>query len=115
MAREKDKEINHLFVYGTLAPGRSNEHVLAPLNGSWQPATIKGKLFESGWGAAYGYPGVILDDVQETVHGFLFSCSQLADEWQMLDDFEGPGYRRTLIEVQLEDGSVCDAYVYALS
>jgi gamma-glutamylcyclotransferase (GGCT)/AIG2-like uncharacterized protein YtfP len=31
---------DRLFVYGTLAPGRPNEHVLADLGGTWEPAYV---------------------------------------------------------------------------
>jgi gamma-glutamylcyclotransferase (GGCT)/AIG2-like uncharacterized protein YtfP len=37
---------NRLFVYGTLAPGRPNEHVFAEIPGRWEAATVKGKLVE---------------------------------------------------------------------
>lgn len=53
---------DRLFVYGTLAPGRPNEHVLADVEGTWEPATVKGTLLQEGWGAAAGYPGIVLDD-----------------------------------------------------
>jgi len=43
-----------LFVYGTLAPGRPNEHILADVPGSWEPARVTGTLREEGWGAAMG-------------------------------------------------------------
>lgn len=33
-----------LFVYGTLAPGWPNEHVLADVPGGWEPATVTGRL-----------------------------------------------------------------------
>ncbi|MBD3727066.1 MAG: gamma-glutamylcyclotransferase, partial [Moraxella osloensis] len=35
--------MQHLFVYGTLAPNRDNHSIMTPINnGSWQPATIRG-------------------------------------------------------------------------
>ncbi len=46
-----------LAVYGTLAPGRPNHHVLAPLGGKWTDGLIEGELLPMGWGAALGYPG----------------------------------------------------------
>src|SRR5215207_10616009 len=46
-----------LAVYGTLAPGRPNHHVLAPLGGEWTDGLIEGDLLPVGWGAALGYPG----------------------------------------------------------
>ena len=54
--------INKLFVYGTLGPGRPNEHVMTNIGGKWQDARLKGKLIEAGWGAAMGFPGIQLDD-----------------------------------------------------
>jgi len=43
--------IEKLFVYGTLGPGRPNEHVLDAVGGSWETATVSGTLREEGWGA----------------------------------------------------------------
>jgi gamma-glutamylcyclotransferase (GGCT)/AIG2-like uncharacterized protein YtfP len=106
--------IDRLFVYGTLAPGRPNEHVLADMPGSWVPATVGGTLVHAGWGADVGFPAIILDDAGERVDGFVFSSELLAEHWTRLDDFEGDGYARVLASATLEDGSVVDAYVYAL-
>ncbi len=48
----------NLFVYGTLVPGRPNEHVLTDIGGSWEEATVIGTLHEEGWGSARGdHPG----------------------------------------------------------
>ena len=103
-----------LFVYGTLAPGRPNEHVLANVPGEWEPATVIGKLFEEGWGAAAGYPGLVLDKDGGDVEGFLFSSEKLAEHWRRLDEFEGDGYERVLTRVKLKNGTAIDAYIYAL-
>jgi gamma-glutamylcyclotransferase (GGCT)/AIG2-like uncharacterized protein YtfP len=54
--------IHRLFVYGTLAPGRPNEQVLADFGGTWEPAYVIGTLWEDGWGAALGYPGIVIDE-----------------------------------------------------
>ncbi len=37
-----------LATYGTLAPGRPNHHVLAPLGGEWTDGLIEGDLIPSG-------------------------------------------------------------------
>lgn len=73
--------IERLFVYGTLAPGRPNEHVLAKVPGTWEPASVKGILLQEGWGAAAGYPGIILEEAGEDVQGFLFSSTELSEQW----------------------------------
>ncbi|HSE41878.1 MAG TPA: gamma-glutamylcyclotransferase, partial [Acidobacteriota bacterium] len=43
--------MKRLFVYGTLAPGRPNEHILGQIGGSFEPATVIGTLYQEGWGA----------------------------------------------------------------
>ena len=106
---------NRLFVYGSLAPGRSNEHVLADVSGTWQPATVKGRLLPKGWGAAMGYPAIVLDDNAGEVEGFLFSSESLPEHWARLDEFEGEGYERVLTAAKLKDGKTVDAYIYRLS
>lgn len=106
---------HRLFVYGTLAPGQPNAHELAGLPGTWQPATVIGLLLPEGWGAAAGYPGLVLDTAGETVAGQIFQSDALPCHWARLDAFEGEGYRRTLTAVRLDDGSTVEAYVYCLS
>ncbi len=104
----------NLFVYGTLAPGRPNEHVLTALGGTWQPATVKGHLKQLGWGAEMGYPGLVLDEAGEEIKGFIFSSEHLSEHWDALDEFEGEQYKRVLTEVYLDDGSSTEAHIYVL-
>lgn len=104
-----------LFVYGTLAPGRPNEHILAPIAGTWQPATVTGKLYQNGWGAALGYPGIVIDSQGDKVEGLIFSSDKLPDNWSMFDEFEGEGYQRVTVTVELADGNNTDAQIYALA
>jgi gamma-glutamylcyclotransferase (GGCT)/AIG2-like uncharacterized protein YtfP len=105
---------DRLFVYGTLAPGRPNAHMLADVPGQWEPATATGTLVPDGWGAAAGYPGIVLDERGGPVTGFLFSSEALAHHWPRLDAFEGDGYVRVPTEVRRQDGTAVEAYVYAL-
>lgn len=106
--------MQHFFVYGTLAPGCPNEHILAPIEGMWREGTVKGTLYHEGWGAEQGYPGIVLDDAGEKVPGMLFSSEALNEHWNMLDEFEGEGYQRTSGMVALEDGSHVEAQIYSL-
>lgn len=82
-----------LFVYGTLAPGKPNEHILAPLDGTQQPANVTGKQYQNGWGAALGYPGIVIDSQGDKVEGLIFSADKLQDNWLLLDEFEGQDYQ----------------------
>jgi gamma-glutamylcyclotransferase (GGCT)/AIG2-like uncharacterized protein YtfP len=107
--------IDRLFVYGTLAPGQPNAHVLADVQGTWEPATVTGILLAEGWGAAAGFPGLVPDAHGETVHGLIFSSTALHEHWARLDAFEGDGYARVPIVARLADGRSVDAYVYSLS
>ena len=102
-----------LFVYGTLRPGQSNAFILEKIGGEWQAGTIHGTFFESGWGAATGFPGVVLDPQGAAIEGFLFFSGSLQDHWQMLDDFE-EGYDRVLTDVTTPDGQKISAWVYQL-
>jgi len=106
---------DRLFVYGSLAPGRQNEHILAPLGGTWQSATVQGRLRMDGWGAALGFPGLVLDPAGGEVQGLIFSSEKLVDFWPQLDEFEGAQYVRLPVEALLAEGGVVEAYVYVLS
>jgi gamma-glutamylcyclotransferase (GGCT)/AIG2-like uncharacterized protein YtfP len=104
-----------LFVYGTLAPGRPNEHVLAEVPGEWEPAVVAGRLVDGGWGSALGYPAIVLDpEGPDRVDGVLFSSPELGEHWERLDDFEGEAYERVQTTASLSDGRVVTAHVYAL-
>jgi gamma-glutamylcyclotransferase (GGCT)/AIG2-like uncharacterized protein YtfP len=105
---------HRLATYGTLAPGRTNEHILAELDGTWTLGTVRGHLFERGWGAADGYPGIVLDDSGPHVEVHVFTSSHLPAHWDNLDHFEGPGYRRNPVVVRRGDVEI-DAYIYALA
>ncbi len=107
-------KMERLFVYGSLAPGRPNAHVLAEVPGSWEPASVKGRLRAEGWGAAMGFPGLDLDERGEVIDGLVFSSEQLAAHWRALDAFECDAYLRTPTTVRLDSGDTVEAYVYVL-
>ena len=107
--------LHRLFVYGTLAPGKPNEHVLAGISGEWEPATVRGRLLDEGWGAAAGFPGIVLDAQGDEVQGLIFSAPSLDAHWARLDDFEGDGYVRVPTCATRADGTTVDVHVYALS
>ncbi len=102
-----------LATYGTLAPGRINAHQLADLAGTWSRGTVRGRLVEAGWGAAHGYPGMILDAAGEEIEVHIFTSSDLPAHWPRLDAFEGDGYRRVAASVSTPEGLVA-ASVYEI-
>jgi gamma-glutamylcyclotransferase (GGCT)/AIG2-like uncharacterized protein YtfP len=106
--------MQHLFVYGSLGPGRPNEHVLAVIGGTWQAATLKGRLVQAGWGAQMGFPGLVIDEQGADIVGHVFSAENLEQHWARLDEFEGLEYTRVEASVTLEDGTRLNAQVYAL-
>ncbi len=106
--------MDRLFIYGSLQPGGPNEHVLAAISGKWAPAVIKGNLVERGWGASMGYPGLVVDETGNHVHGHVLSSLNLGAMWDYLDEFEGEEYERIVSSVTLLSGERVQAHVYAL-
>ena len=104
----------HLFVYGTLAPGQPNEKVLTQIGGKWKRAYIKGTLKSQGWGSILGYPAIVLEENGEKIDGFIFSSENLQNHWDKLDDFEGKEYSRMLTQVLTDAGDQICAYIYVL-
>ena len=88
-----------LAVYGTLAPGQPNHHVVAPLGGEWTDGLIEGDLLPAGWGAALGYPGFRPRVGGAAVAVQVLTAPLLATAWPTLDRFEGPEYQRILVPV----------------
>ena len=110
----EDDSRQRLFVYGSLAPGRPNHHVMADIPGSWQPATLRGHLVDEGWGAELGCPGILPSPDGEEVSGFVLASASLGDHWTRLDAFEGVEYERVIATVRIDSARDVDAFVYAL-
>ncbi|HEY7774274.1 MAG TPA: gamma-glutamylcyclotransferase family protein [Marinagarivorans sp.] len=104
--------ISGLFVYGSLGPNAENAHYLAKLSGRWQKAYADGRLYPNGLPGTEGYPALDLTDTSTQAKGLLFTSRQLISRWQVLDDFEGPAYRRQIIKVRLSNGRHQLAYTY---
>jgi gamma-glutamylcyclotransferase (GGCT)/AIG2-like uncharacterized protein YtfP len=102
---------HHLAVYGTLASGRPNHHQLAGLRGDWRSGKVKGRLVARGWGAALGFPALVLAEDGDDIVVHLFGSSDLPAHWDRLDAFEGREYRRARVQVETAAGSVA-AWIY---
>jgi gamma-glutamylcyclotransferase (GGCT)/AIG2-like uncharacterized protein YtfP len=103
-----------LATYGTLAPGRPNHGQLSDLPGRWLAGRVRGSLVDSGWGAKFGYPALILDADGSLIDVDVFESPALPRHWHRLDAFEGPGYRRVAVEVATAEG-VLPASIYVLA
>lgn len=110
----KDDADTRLAVYGSLAPGRANHRELAGLNGHWRQGSVRGRLVSAGWGAAIGYPGMVLDPAAGPVDVQLFESADLPEHWQRLDAFEGEGYRRISTRVLTADVEL-SAWIYVVA
>lgn len=100
-----------LVAYGTLAPGRPNHHQLDGLKGRWLEGRVCGALVQQGWGAALGYPALVLDPDGPAVEVQIFESTDLPSHWSRLDDFEGPGYQRVAVPVETAHGRL-EASIY---
>jgi len=109
------ENMERLFVYGTLAPGKQNHTLLQDIPGHWEPAKVTGILLNEGWGSDLGSPGIVVSEEGHEVEGFLFASNKLSEHWAMLDDYEGSGYRRELVIATTNNDEKVQAYVYALN
>ncbi|AQV14189.1 gamma-glutamylcyclotransferase family protein [Acinetobacter pittii] len=107
--------MNQLFVYGTLCPNKANVHILEQIGGTWTKASVKGIIHILDWGPDQGLKAIVLDSQAEWVEGYLFSTEKLAENWQMLDDFEGFQYERVIVDVMLESGETVKAWTYQMN
>ena len=107
-----DHPSGRLAIYGSLAPGQQNHHVVADIEGTWARGSVEGDLHQSGWGATYGYPGMIWRPGGPRIGVHLLESAHLADHWARLDAFEGPGYGRIVVPVDLEHGGLKLANIY---
>ena len=106
-----------LIVYGTLAPNAPNHSVVQHIKGHWQPGIVRGSLEKKGWGADLGYYGFkhTSKERQEEIKAFILFSDELPANWQLLDDFEGNGYRRILAKYELANGQIGVGTIYAIN
>jgi gamma-glutamylcyclotransferase (GGCT)/AIG2-like uncharacterized protein YtfP len=107
-----DSEI-YLATYGTLGPGKPNHHQLSTLRGTWTTGFVRGQLYQEGWGAIQGYPGLVLGDGPK-IKVDLLRSDDLPDHWSRLDAFEGVGYCRVTTKVTTVTGEI-EASIYVLA
>lgn len=104
-----------LFVYGTLAPGGVNAHVLDGLQGQWRRAQVRARLYPPGTPPIINYPVIVADESADWVEGWLLESPGLVAMWPTLDHFETSAYRRERVRVRCGDGELVEATTYTLN
>jgi gamma-glutamylcyclotransferase (GGCT)/AIG2-like uncharacterized protein YtfP len=104
----------HLVVYGTLAPGRVNHHVVEHIVGTWRNEVyVEGEFVNSGWAVEFGYPMMRWKPGGSHIASYLLESEILPAHWVDLDRFEGSEYCRILVPVFDDQGFVTVGNVYA--
>lgn len=104
-----------LAVYGSLGPGRKNEHVLRRIGGTWRAGfSIAGVREARGWGAALGYPGAAWATGAAEIEVFVFESAALREHWGELDAFEGDEYARLLVALWRDGAPVDVGFAYTI-
>ncbi len=105
-----DSTIDRLFAYGTLLDANTVESIIGEgLIGTvaWLPAHRRVRL------KGLPYPGLVVHTASKT-EGRMYDGVRPA-HWKKLDDYEGPVYERVKVMVLLADGSLTEAFTYALA
>ncbi len=107
-----DQPSTRLAVYGSLAPGEVNHHVVAHIAGHWVDGFVTGTLRQLGWGHHIGFPAIAWHPDGKRVNVRLFTSLQLPQHWDRIDEFEGEDYQRILVPVRLVTGAITVANIY---
>ena len=86
---------------------------MSALDGRWLRGHVRGTLIDAGWGADYGFPGIVLDGAGEDVMVDVLESAELPAHWSRLDEFEGPGYQRVTTTASTPDGQL-EISIYVL-
>jgi len=104
------KDINELFVYGTLQSDQSRSHVLDGLD--YIEATLHG--YEKLISQKMGYPIIVKsDDEDAKVEGEVY-FELTPKHWKRIDSIEGEGslYHRIKVAVKDKTGEKITCYTY---
>ena len=108
-----EPSLNRLAIYGTLAPGQVNHHIVEGIGGRWLKGRVHGRLIQAGWGAEHGCPGMHLDPQGEVIDVNVLEADNLPDHWERLDAFEGDEYARVRTQAETNEGLV-EVHIYVL-
>jgi gamma-glutamylcyclotransferase (GGCT)/AIG2-like uncharacterized protein YtfP len=82
-----------LAVYGTLAPGEANAHILAACPGTWSLGEVHGRR------ALRDYPVFTYAHGAGVINMQVLHSQNLPEHWSRIDEFEGGHYCRILVPV----------------
>ena len=108
-------QINSIFVYGTLQPGKQNGKILKKIKGTWKKGFVFGKLINISKGINYGYPVIEIKKKGDKIFGMVFLSKNLKKIINKLDVFEGKDYKRIITNVNLTNGTKIKSYIYIIN
>jgi gamma-glutamylcyclotransferase (GGCT)/AIG2-like uncharacterized protein YtfP len=88
-----------LAVYGSLAPGNENHHLLRGLRSAWSEGYVEAVPADRGWGVSLGFAALVWKPGAPRHRVHLLRSPDLSATWARLDKFEGADYRRLLVPV----------------
>ena len=95
-----------LAVYGSLVPGEVNHQVIADLPGTWEDGIVTGVMHPAEPGDGSVFPALRWRAGGPPVTARLLVSDALPAQWARLDAFEGTAYRRILVPVHSESGTL---------
>ncbi len=102
---------HRLAVYGTLRPGGTSAHMLAPYGGMWSGGIVRG--YQLGACTESGCPGLAWDPAGEKIEVQVLESPELAAAWVSLDAYEGSDLVRIVVPVEIDGAGIVAANLYA--
>ena len=100
----------HLFVYGTLRPQMTHPlgHLLVRHGILLGPGVFQGKLYDLG-----RYPGAVASRKKtDLVAGEVYRLQNPERVFVVLDEYEGPRFKRTQVPIFLPEEDCLDCWIY---
>jgi gamma-glutamylcyclotransferase (GGCT)/AIG2-like uncharacterized protein YtfP len=97
---------HRLAAYGTLRPGESNHHIVEEIKGVWFDGIVLGELDTTG-----RYPTFVYNSDGPPVAVKVLVSNELPAHWNRIDEFEGNGYVRNEVPVEVDGETwICNIY-----
>ena len=96
------KNIENLFVYGTLQKGKQHQSILGKIKGKWKKGYVKGKLYNISSGPDYGYPGLKLNPKGLKIYGMIFQSKDLENYIKKIENIYNKSLKSKLSEQDIK-------------